>query len=369
MSNQSARNYGIDLLRIISMMLVIVMHVFVHGGVRSSATPFSLQYYTSWFIGIISYCAVNIFVIISGYVGVNSNHSYSNIIILWLRVLLYSVIISLIFYFVVPDSIGVKGIIKSLFPLLTNQYWFFTCYFVLFLFMPMINNFINIVEKEKSFALLCVAIISFSILSTITMNTNAFFLNDGFSVLWFFVLYYIGAYISKYKVFKNIKTIILVVFVILSIAFTWTIKLVLEIGTNAIFGVLKYGNIFIGYLSPTLLLTSVFLVLIFSRVNLHKVSVIVVKFLSPLAFSVYLIHDHPLIREYLFNDKLVWMLDYPSIITCFMIVGVGIVVYLLCSIIDIPREYLFKLFKIKQKIISNEEKTKKYLKVKLNRKN
>lgn len=38
------RNYGVDLLRIISMYLVIILHVLGQGGILSNATEFSLTY-------------------------------------------------------------------------------------------------------------------------------------------------------------------------------------------------------------------------------------------------------------------------------------------------------------------------------------
>ena len=40
----SSRNYGIDLLRIISMIMVVVLHVLRHGGVIEGTDPLSANY-------------------------------------------------------------------------------------------------------------------------------------------------------------------------------------------------------------------------------------------------------------------------------------------------------------------------------------
>lgn len=40
----SQRDYGIDLLRIVSMLMVPMVHVIGQGGILKAAVPFSLQY-------------------------------------------------------------------------------------------------------------------------------------------------------------------------------------------------------------------------------------------------------------------------------------------------------------------------------------
>lgn len=58
--NKTERNYGIDLLRIISMIMITTHHVMLHGGIIEKANPFSLQYSIVWFIEVAGLCGVNI---------------------------------------------------------------------------------------------------------------------------------------------------------------------------------------------------------------------------------------------------------------------------------------------------------------------
>ena len=65
------RNYGIDLLKILSMFFVIIIHVGGHGGLIYNADIFTLNGTIVWLIRILVYCAVNMFALITGYLCIN----------------------------------------------------------------------------------------------------------------------------------------------------------------------------------------------------------------------------------------------------------------------------------------------------------
>ena len=74
------RNYGIDVLRMVSMFMVVVLHVLGRGGVLQATKDLSLNYWVSWSLEIAALCAVNCYAIISGYVGYGRKTKYSNLI-------------------------------------------------------------------------------------------------------------------------------------------------------------------------------------------------------------------------------------------------------------------------------------------------
>lgn len=86
---KSKRNYGIDLLRIISMYLICIMHVF-YGSILYTVELKSTNYFLVWFLETTSYCATDCYALISGYVGVSSKYRYANIVYLWLQVEFHS---------------------------------------------------------------------------------------------------------------------------------------------------------------------------------------------------------------------------------------------------------------------------------------
>ena len=50
MSVKRERNYGIDLLRIVSMLMVVILHVLGQGGVLKSSEPLSVGYSVAWLL-------------------------------------------------------------------------------------------------------------------------------------------------------------------------------------------------------------------------------------------------------------------------------------------------------------------------------
>lgn len=69
------RNYGIDLLRLVSMFLIVVLHSLSRGALVG-VSPFNIHYEVGFLIEALTYCAVNCFALISGYVGVDSKFKY-----------------------------------------------------------------------------------------------------------------------------------------------------------------------------------------------------------------------------------------------------------------------------------------------------
>ena len=70
--SQGNRNYGIDLLRILSMFMVVLLHVNNFGGLLGHYDANSLGYVFVWFSEAFAICAVNVYAMISGYVLLNS---------------------------------------------------------------------------------------------------------------------------------------------------------------------------------------------------------------------------------------------------------------------------------------------------------
>ena len=67
LTQKSERNMGVELFRIVSMLLVILLHVMGHGGVYTYADPLSTNYTVAWFLETVGYCSVNCYAIISGF--------------------------------------------------------------------------------------------------------------------------------------------------------------------------------------------------------------------------------------------------------------------------------------------------------------
>ena len=60
------KNIGIEIVRILSMYMVMILHILGHGGILKSENIYSFSFISIWFIEIISIVAVNLFGLISG---------------------------------------------------------------------------------------------------------------------------------------------------------------------------------------------------------------------------------------------------------------------------------------------------------------
>ena len=70
------RNMGVELFRIVSMILVVMLHVLGHGGVYARTELLSDNYKVAWFMEAFAYCSVNCYALISGYANVKSGFKF-----------------------------------------------------------------------------------------------------------------------------------------------------------------------------------------------------------------------------------------------------------------------------------------------------
>lgn len=347
------RNYGIDFLRIVSMMMISTIHVMNIGGALNGISDNSAHFCIGWILNAAFCCCVNCYALISGYVGIDSKHKNSSIINLWFLVAFYSVGITLIYKLINPQVVGLRPIASSFIPVTSHFYWYFTGYVALFVLIPIINKGINSL-KEKELRRVCVLLtVVFSVLSTVTpliaKGKNAFSLDEGYSPWWLMILYIIGAYLKKYgsKIFvHHSKTKWFMVF-LASTLLTFGSKVVLS-GLNRMIGRTGEGTLLYQYTSPTVLLAGIALLMIFADMKLKSPIKKVIAFLAPMTFSVYLIHVHPCIYSFEIRNAFTKLTELPVFVYPFAIIGCGAAIYICCTMIDIPRFYLFKLLHIRQ---------------------
>lgn len=70
------RNYGIELFRIFSMLMIVILHINMNGGLMGCFPNVDAKYTTLWFGETFCFASVNCYALISGYVMYN-HKSYS----------------------------------------------------------------------------------------------------------------------------------------------------------------------------------------------------------------------------------------------------------------------------------------------------
>lgn len=342
----NTRESNFELLRIISMIMIIALHFNGSTNFLNNLHPGSLQYYVFNIIQLISIIGVNVFVFISGYYSIEKKLKFKKILKLWLVVLFYSVIILVILVLCKLVPFNYKIFIKSFFPILTNKYWFFTTYFSLFLFIPFINMLVVKLSKKSYKILLLFLIVLFSIVPTIFPNNYVLSIYDGYSVMWFIILYLIAGYI---RLFYNKKTKLFKLFLIYFI--NLFIMILILLLSNKIHYFNKYGAGLNNYNNIFVLIETIVTFLIFREINIKSKFI---NFLASSVFAVYLIHTHKELSKTMwdFIDQKKYI-DSNKVFIVFILSI--ILIFFISIIIDKIRIVLFKLIgKLKNiKLINN----------------
>ena len=336
------RNYGIDLLRMLAMFMVVTLHVLGKGGILSNAAPGSGSYAAAWFPEICAYCAVNCYALISGYVGVGGSFKYRRMLPMWLQVFFYSFLFTLLFAIFAPSYVGEGQLVKSAFPALTKQYWYFTAYFCMFFFVPFMNKLLLSLEKAQLRALAITIAAVFSLM-TLAAGKDVFLLGGGYCALWLGLLYLMGG-CARLLEWRPKKELALCGYA-LCVLITWAEKVFLS------------GRL-TSYVSPTMLLAAICLLLLFAQLDIksEKGRGLIEKF-APAAFGVYLIHTQPCLLKATLKNSLAGLADANGFLIILAVLGIAAAIYLICSLIELLRIKLFEILKVKQLADALAEKT------------
>lgn len=352
------RNYGIDALRIVAMIMIPILHIIGHGGILSTVTSFSINYDVVWLIKAAACCAVNCYGLISGYVGYGRKFRYSNIIYLCCQVAFYTLIITGIFAIFSSEDIGIVTFFKAAFPFASNLYWYFTSYFCMFFFIPFLNIILEKSNKVWLDRLMITILLIFSILPTL-FNSDMTKSNEGYSPIWLAFLYLIGGYIKKYNIADKLKQWQKILGYFCCVFAGWLI----ELGITYFMGASDNRSYFLEYTSPAVLMSAVFLLLFFAKLKVNGFWIKFIGFFAPLSFSVYLIHDEFLIREQFITDSFIGYATMNPVLMFLSIISTALAIWLVCSLIDKIRLTIFNALRIKKLSV----KTERFLAEKINR--
>ena len=343
--NIQKRNYGIDLLRIIAMLMIVTLHMLGLGGVLNSAEQLSLHYNVGWLIEIAAFCGVNCYALISGYVSVGAKYKYHKIITLWFQVVFYTILVSICYMLKYPGTVGKETWIRDLFPVITGEYWYFTAYVALFFCIPFLNYLLNTMERRKIEKLLVSCIVLFSLIPTIVCR-DVFYLQSGYSFVWLIVLYLIGGYLKIYRIEDQISKKKSFAIYFLCIIVTWIVKIAAESFLPGVTKSVPINNTLISYTSPTMLLAGITLFLSFVNLKIEKDFVKkAIGILGASSFSVYLIHTHSLSCQIL-NGRFSSYAGGSVLNLIVLTIVFPIMLYLICTAVDVVRAKLFVILKI-----------------------
>lgn len=291
------RNYGIDLLRILSMLYIVMIHYSNFGGIPASDADNTPLFLFQSAVQMLTSCSVNCFALISGYVGYSDDtprlrlHNYLS---LWLEVVFYSLLPYVVLCLLSPGAVSWKDLLKTCFPVTTDAYWYFTAYTGLFFLIPVLNAGIRGCSKAQ-LAGLC--LILSTVFTVVSMSGDPFRLHNGYTLVWLLTLYLLGAALKKTGICRKISTSA-AFFLLLAL---WLLRILWNLYGPAwnIFIFRLHRSNLAFYNDPSTLLLSVIHLIAFSGLEISSPRLrSIIAFAAPGTFAVYLLNTHPVIWEH-----------------------------------------------------------------------
>lgn len=348
------RNYGIDLLRILSMYMVLILHVLGQGGILGATEKFSAHYWTAWFLEISVYCAVNCFALISGFVMCNSKPKVSKLAELWLQTAVYTVSFTVLFFFLVPETRGWFALLDAVMPITRKHYWYISAYFGLYLLVPLLNAAIAKIEKRTFGISLLAMFVLFSVLPTM-LRSEPYKIDKGYSLIWLCLLYLAGAYMNKYRIPEKIKKRWAWLVFFASVVLTFLSKVAIEYLTREWLGKPMFGDTFVDYVSPTIVLAALSLFVACSKLTFPPAINKIIAWFAPAALGVYLIHVCIPVWKNVIKNFSVSFVEHSVPVMVLVVLGSALGLYLLCSLIERLRIQIFQWLRIRVLCLKIEE--------------
>ena len=221
MTQSDDRIIGVDIAKIVAMLLVVAVHINSYGLPYVGNNPPGLFYLLlRSFLGAIFMACIDIFAMASGYVGIMSSFKLSRIIRLWIQVVFtgLTVLVSLNVF----TNVKVQPIhyLNACVPIAKNEYWYMTAYFMLAFVMPVINMGIRSLD-EKGLRRVVLLMLGIICGQCFILNFGGLGVANGYSFEWLLVLYLVGAYIRLYNPLCMTNTMLFACIVVCAVISGW----------------------------------------------------------------------------------------------------------------------------------------------------
>lgn len=326
MEPANKRDSSIELLRIISMLMIIGHHFSVHGGFFFHHRQITGNMLFLQWLSLGGKIGVNLFVLISGYFLVTSSGiRIRKAVKLWLQIFFYSAAIFAVSCLTGLTEFTVRGLVAALVPIVSKQWWFASSYFFLYLLSPVINRGLGKLTQRKHLLLLAVLAVFWYVVPVFTWLPER--IRD---LMWFLFLYCISGYLRLHNSARRHRagTWLAIGAGVLLLSFGYAV-LLLEFQANYRS---SYETVYFQTWQMLMLLAAIPLLLGFLRLNMKNSAVI--NRLAAASFGVYLIHDSDYVRYFLWRDLLNSGSYRDSALLIPYAIAAVVLVYLVCLALE-----------------------------------
>ena len=334
---KAPRQMNVELLRVVCMMMVLALHAnFYPFGMpdKQECLHAALPSFTRCWIETMTIVAVDVFVMISGWFGLNARRrSYTSFIFTALFFSIGSAAFFAATGYVTFDKDLVLDALQ-----LSKCLWFVKAYLMLLILSPILNAFVAHTDR-RTFAATLIGFFIFQTVFNFFGDGGQQFFSDGYSPLSFIGLYLLARYMRLYRP-------------------RWTqlrartdLRIYLACGT--LMGTLLFlcngwhflpflRKIALHYTNPLTIAGATFLLLAFTKLRINRGNRLI-GILATASFAVYVLHCtapftetvyHPIVKDIYKN--------YSGIACPLLIFSTMCCVYLLCTLLDQARQWCWK---------------------------
>ena len=283
--NTNARNYSLDLLRLLATFMVVVLHVQLFGGLLREPQTLTLSFLPTIFLESFCIVAVNCFVLITGFFMIHKTVNWHKLVSLLLEIAVISWVI-----FLIGTLCGLKApfkeLVQHIFPTLSGCHWFISSYIIVYVLSPWLNKLILSLTKKECLYLAVLLFVLFSVWGS-NPKISAISVQKGYSVMWLAYIYFLGSIIRLFGP-KRLSWAGCI-YIILSLV-TVIYAMILCKYTHSIWWAMNYN-------APFVLLASIALFYKFYSLKISSDFISkIIKFLTPGCWGVFLIHTDLFIR-------------------------------------------------------------------------
>ena len=334
---KTERNYGLDLYRLLAMLMITALHVnyqqlnlMEHNVPSGSSMGYLIEY--------ICFCGVNCFALLTGFLFKSKmNYDkkwFSKVFDIFCKVVIFGFIV----YFTVlvfSASLSFNFKIFCYIIVQRGSLWYIGAYLGLMMFLPILSG---ITFRHSSRELLLFSTFSFALFSCFTVIYRPVWLclGGGYSIFWLMICFIWG------QALQSLAPIVL----------RWKYNTVFLLSGALIGGIAPFifyklqlpgWNRFMSYLSPFCIFEAVCLLLLFSKIKITGTKKQkILKFISSMSLGIYLFQANPVVWRTIFTGnnavqksigEILW--KFPVTILTISVLGI-LVYYLVEKIYQIP---------------------------------
>jgi len=323
------RQSNLELLRIVAMVMIICCHFATYNDFGPT-NIFSTKILGLSMLRLGGKTGVILFVMVTGYFMISKPFKWKRIMDLSRQTIFFSIVMALLAFVTEGIRPGVVGVLKIVFPLLLENYWFLTDFALILLLSPILNKLVHHNDKRLLFYGLVVAI-GFTGLPIVTPDMKN-------NLIGLAIAYVLGAYIHTGNIkLSNLRLLSGMVTVLMT---TTVITGVLIATSRFSHTAFQYRLFFVTGFNISAFCVAFLMFLAFEKWKFGNASII--NLVASTTFGVYLFHDSRVFRNIMWHkiiNPTEWHgtnLLFGFILTIVSIFGFGMMM-------DFVRQFMFRI--------------------------